>query len=72
MTEEEKKDRRVVMTIDMDEELNEGAMGTKNLGYAIPLAIYHQLSLDKFIKSKAVTRASEPYTAATQALSTMT
>ena len=54
MTEEEKKDRRVVMTVDMDEELNEGAMGTKNLGYAIPLAIYHQLSLNKFIKGKAV------------------
>jgi len=53
MTEEEKSTRRVQFAVDMDEELPVGAIGTKNLGYALPLKIYHQLGLDKFIKGKA-------------------
>ena len=54
MTEEEKAQRRVQFTVDMDEELPVGAIGTKNLGYAVPLKIYHQLGLDKFLKGKAL------------------
>ena len=54
MTEEEKALRRVQFTVDMDEELPIGAVGAKNLGYALPLKIYHQLGLDKFLKGKAL------------------
>jgi hypothetical protein len=53
MTEEENKAKKVVLSLDMDEELPEGAEGAKNLGYALPLKIYHQLGLDKFLKNKA-------------------
>jgi transposase len=53
MTEDEKSKRRIPIEVDMDEELTEGAEGTKNLGYALPLKIYHSLGLDKFISSKA-------------------
>ena len=54
MTEAEKQDNRLSLTIDMNEELSNGAIGTKNLGYALPLKIYHQLGLDKFLKGKAL------------------
>jgi hypothetical protein len=54
MTEEEKAQKRAQFTVDMDEELPVGAIGTKNLGYALPLKIYHQLGLDKFFKGKAL------------------
>jgi hypothetical protein len=53
MTEEENATKRVRFTVDMDEELPVGAIGAKNLGYALPLKIYHQLGLDKFLKGKA-------------------
>ena len=54
MTEEEKAKRRVQLAIDMDEELPVGTNGTKNLGYALPLKVYHQLGIDKFLKGKAL------------------
>ena len=54
MTEEEKAQRRIQVSIDMDEELPVGTIGAKNLGYALPLKIYHQLGLDKFLKGKAL------------------
>ena len=54
MTEEEKAERRLSFTVDMDAELKQGAVGAKNLGYALPLKIYHQLGLDKFLKGKAL------------------
>ena len=54
MTEEEKAQRRLSFSVSMDEELPIGAIGTKNLGYALPLKIYHQLGLDKFLKGKAL------------------
>jgi transposase len=53
MTKEEKQRRKVSISIDMDEELPEDAVGTKNLGYALPLKIYHKLGLDKFLNNKA-------------------
>lgn len=53
MTNEENKRRKVSISIDMDELLEEGAPGSRNFGYAIPLKIYHDLELDKFLKSKA-------------------
>ena len=57
MTEEEKSQRRVHFSVDMNEELPVGAIGTKNLGYALPLKIYHQLGLDKFLKGKALSES---------------
>jgi hypothetical protein len=59
MTEEEKATRRVQFAVDMDEELPIGAIGAKNLGYALPLKIYHQLGLDKFLKGKALSENFE-------------
>jgi transposase len=53
MTEEEKAKRRVAINVDMEEDLPEEATGAKNLGYALPLQIYHKLGLDKFLKGKA-------------------
>jgi len=53
MTEEEKNKRRLTLSIDMDEKLADGAIGTKNLGYALLLKIYHELEIDKFLKGKA-------------------
>ena len=59
MTEEDKVNRRLNLTIDLDEELKHGAVGTKNFGYVLPLKIYHQLGIDKFLKGKALSEASE-------------
>ena len=54
MTEEEKTERRVSFTVSMDEKLPIGSFGAKNLGYVLPLKIYHQLGIDKFLKGKAL------------------
>ena len=54
MTEEDKVNSRLNFTVNMNAELQYGAAGTKNLGYALPLKIYHQLELDKFLKGKAL------------------
>ena len=54
MTEEERATRRVNLAVELDTELQHGSIGTKNLGYALPLKIYHQLGLDKFLKGKAL------------------
>ena len=53
MTEEEKKRRKVTMTIDMDEELPPVTDNRKNLGYAAILKIYHRLGLQRFLNNKA-------------------
>lgn len=53
LTEEEKRTKLISFEIDMDETLPEGVQGTKNLGYAIPLKVYHELELDSFLKNKA-------------------
>jgi len=53
MTEDEKKSKRLTITINMEEDLSQGATGTRNLGYVLPLKIYHELEIDKFFKGKA-------------------
>lgn len=53
MTNEEQERRKTSLTIDMEEELPEEAGGAKNFGYALPLKVYHELGIDKFLKSKA-------------------
>ena len=59
MTEKEKATKRMTFTIDMDAELEQGSVGTRNLGYALPLKIYYQLGLDKFLKGKALSEKFE-------------
>jgi hypothetical protein len=59
MTEEEKKSGKVTLTLDTQEELSEEEEGTKNLGYIVPLKVYHSLGLHKFLKSKAQSRDFE-------------
>ena len=72
MTEQEKTEKRINLTIDMDERLPIGALGAKNLGYALPLKIYHQLGLDKFLKSKALSENFEYNTNSIMILLVMT
>jgi ribosomal protein S7 len=56
MTEKERETRHVTIEIDMEEELPDGARGAYNLGYAVPMKIYHKLWLDDFFKRKAAGR----------------
>jgi len=53
MTEEEKAQRKVSFTIDMNEELPEDADSRKNLGYAAILKIYHDLKLNQYFSNIA-------------------
>ena len=53
MTLEEKANRQIILKIDMNEDLPKNAEGSKNFGYAIPLKIYHELNLDKFLKNRS-------------------
>jgi transposase len=53
MTEEEKTEKRITLTISTDEVLPEDAEGSKNFGYAAILKVYHELGLDDFFKNKA-------------------
>ena len=53
MTEEENKLKHLQLTINMDETLLEDKNGTKNLGYAIPLSVYHKLGIDVFLRNKS-------------------
>jgi hypothetical protein len=54
MTAKEKARRHVSIDIDMDEKLPDGARGTYNFGYAVPMKVYHMLWLDDFFKRKMV------------------
>jgi len=53
MTEEEKAQRKVNFTIDMNEELPEDTDSRKNLGYAAILKIYHDLKLNQYFSNIA-------------------
>ena len=53
MTEEEKAQRKVNFTIDMNEELPEDTDSRKNLGYAAILKIYHDLKLNQYLSNIA-------------------
>lgn len=52
MTAEDRARRKASISIDMDEQLPEKAEGMKNLGYAIPLKVYHELGLHEFLRTK--------------------
>ncbi|PKM38569.1 MAG: transposase [Firmicutes bacterium HGW-Firmicutes-8] len=53
MTEEEKAQRKLNLSINMDEKLSPGTDSRKNFGYAAILKIYHELGLDVFFKNKS-------------------
>lgn len=53
MTEEEKTEKRITLTISTDEQLPESAEGRKNFGYAALLKVYHGLELHNFFNNKA-------------------
>jgi transposase len=53
MTEEDNTRKKVVLNINMDEELPKDSSLRKNLGYAAILKIYHELELHDFFNNRA-------------------
>ena len=53
MTEEDDTRKKVVLNINMDEELPKDSSSRKNLGYAAILKIYHELGLNEFFNNRA-------------------
>lgn len=53
MTEEESKERKTTLAINMDDQLKKGTDNKKNFGYAAIIKIYHQLKLDRFFQNKS-------------------
>jgi hypothetical protein len=53
MTEEDDTRKKVVLNINMDEELASDSSSRKNLGYAAILKIYHELKLNDFFNNRA-------------------
>lgn len=53
MTEEENTERKLTLSIYMDEKISPGTDNRKNFGYAAILKIYHELGLDTFFKNKS-------------------
>ena len=58
MTEEDSSRKKVVLNINMDEELLEDSSSRKNLGYTAILKIYHELELNVFFNNRA---RNEPF-----------
>jgi len=58
MTEQDDARKKVVLGINMDEELPENSSLRKNLGYAAILKIYHELCLNDFFNNRA---RNEPF-----------
>jgi len=53
MTEEDNAKKKLTLKINMEEKLEEDSRGSKNMGYAAILKIYHGLGLDEFFKNRA-------------------
>jgi transposase len=53
MTEEEYSQKKLTLSVNMDEKLALGSDCRKNFGYAAILKIYHELGLDVFFKNKS-------------------
>ncbi len=53
MTEEENAEKKLTLSINMDEKLSVNIDNRKNFGYAAILKIYHELGLDSFFKNKS-------------------
>lgn len=50
MSEEENSEKKLTLSINMDEKLSLGADNRKNFGYAAILKIYHELGMDVFLR----------------------
>ncbi|MBT9143887.1 MAG: hypothetical protein DDT29_02301 [Dehalococcoidia bacterium] len=53
MTEEENAKKKLTLTINMAEQLEQGTDNRKNFGYAAILKIYHELGLHRFLNNRA-------------------
>lgn len=53
MNVEEKTNRKLTLTIDLNEKLSEAAHTRYNMGYAVIMKLYHELELDRFFNNKA-------------------
>jgi transposase len=53
LTEEEKANRKVTLTLDLNEELPKDSDSRKNFGYAAILKMYYELDLERFFNNKA-------------------
>ena len=53
MNTEEKTNRKLTLTIDMNEKLPEVTHTRYNMGYAVMMKLYHELELDRFFNNKA-------------------
>lgn len=53
MTEEENSQKKLTLSIHMNEKLSVGTDDRKNFGYAAILKIYHELGMDVFFKNKS-------------------
>jgi len=53
MTEEENQERKVTMTVNMDDCMAVGTDNRRNVGYAALLAVYYDLKLDQFFNNDA-------------------
>lgn len=53
MTVEEKAQKKLTLTVNMDDQLDQGSDARKNLGYAAILKIYHELGLHRFFNNRA-------------------
>ena len=53
MTEEENAKKKMTLTFNMDEQLEQGTQNRKNFGYAAILKIYHELGLHRFLNNRA-------------------
>ena len=53
MTEEDKANKKLTLNINMNDRLPEDAVGMRNFGYVLPLKIYHELGIDKFLRNQA-------------------
>lgn len=53
MTEEENAKKKVTLSINMDEQLEQNMDNRKNFGYAAILKVYHELELNRFFNNKA-------------------
>lgn len=59
MKKDEATGKNTPFSIDLDEELPQTAIGSRNFGYVLLMKIYHELGIDKFIKSKSQYRKFE-------------
>ncbi len=53
MTEEENEEKKLTLTINMNEQLAPGADNRKNFGYAAIIKIFHELGLHRFLNNRA-------------------